>query len=111
LPNGVWTRTFTHGWIAVNPTAATRTVTPPPGLVPPGSPRPTPAPAPTTATTPTPTPSTATTTTSAPPTSTPAPAQITLEAADAVILVDPPARVVRRTVTRDGFRVGNLRAS
>lgn len=125
LPNGVWTRTFTHGWIAVNPTAATRTVTPPPGLVPPGSPRPTPTPtpAPTTATTPTTTKtsatstattsstSTSTSTASAPPTSTPAPAQITVEAADAVILVDPPARVVRRTVTRDGFRVGNLRAS
>ncbi|WP_020640649.1 putative glycoside hydrolase family 15 protein [Amycolatopsis balhimycina] len=93
LRNGVWTRTFTHGWIAVNPTASTKTVVPPEGLVKPGSPRPTPTPT--------------TTTTPTSPTSTPAPAPLTLEAADAVILVDPPARVVR-WIVRDEFRVGKL---
>lgn len=32
-PTGVWTRTFTNGWVAVNPTSATTTVAPPAGLV------------------------------------------------------------------------------
>jgi hypothetical protein len=32
-PSGVWTRQFTGGWVAVNPTAATVSVTPPAGLV------------------------------------------------------------------------------
>lgn len=32
-PSGVWTRTFTHGWVAVNPTGAAAAVTPPAGLV------------------------------------------------------------------------------
>ncbi|GAA0231880.1 hypothetical protein GCM10010492_33180 [Saccharothrix mutabilis subsp. mutabilis] len=32
LANGVWTRTFTNGWVAVNPTAKTVKVTPPPGM-------------------------------------------------------------------------------
>lgn len=32
-PTGVWTRTFTNGWVAVNPTSATATVVPPAGLV------------------------------------------------------------------------------
>ncbi|MFI7673850.1 putative glycoside hydrolase family 15 protein [Actinophytocola sp. NPDC049390] len=32
-PSGVWTRRFTGGWVAVNPTAAAVTVTPPAGLV------------------------------------------------------------------------------
>ncbi|OXM56117.1 hypothetical protein CFP71_14910 [Amycolatopsis thailandensis] len=41
-PNGVWTRTFTRGWVAVNPTSATQTVTPPAGLVAAGSPAPRP---------------------------------------------------------------------
>jgi len=31
--NGVWTRRFTRGWVAVNPTAASVRVTPPTGLV------------------------------------------------------------------------------
>jgi hypothetical protein len=33
LPDGVWTRGFTNGWVAVNPTAAAVRVTPPEGLV------------------------------------------------------------------------------
>ncbi|MBB5957078.1 hypothetical protein FHS29_003671 [Saccharothrix tamanrassetensis] len=33
LPNGTWTRKFTNGWVAVNPTATTAHVIPPPGLV------------------------------------------------------------------------------
>lgn len=33
LANGVWTRTFTNGWVAVNPTGAEAQVTPPSGLV------------------------------------------------------------------------------
>lgn len=32
-PNGVWTRQYTGGWVAVNPTSATQRITPPPGLV------------------------------------------------------------------------------
>jgi hypothetical protein len=32
-PNGVWTRQFTGGWVAVNPTSAAVQITPPPGLV------------------------------------------------------------------------------
>lgn len=32
-PNGVWTREFTAGWVVVNPTGTTVTVTPPSGLV------------------------------------------------------------------------------
>jgi Hypothetical glycosyl hydrolase family 15 len=32
-PTGVWTRTFTGGWVAVNPTATAAAVTPPEGLV------------------------------------------------------------------------------
>lgn len=32
-PSGVWTRTFTGGWVAVNPTATSATVKPPEGLV------------------------------------------------------------------------------
>ncbi|MEJ2854269.1 MULTISPECIES: putative glycoside hydrolase family 15 protein [unclassified Saccharothrix] len=32
LPNGVWTRTFTHGWVAVNPTGKAVRVTPPAGM-------------------------------------------------------------------------------
>ncbi|MEV6640572.1 putative glycoside hydrolase family 15 protein [Amycolatopsis sp. NPDC051371] len=67
LPNGVWTRTFSHGWVAVNTTAATQTVTPPEGLVEPGSPPPT----------------------STPTSPSPAPAPITLEAADGIVLVSP----------------------
>jgi hypothetical protein len=31
-PSGVWTREFTSGWVAVNPTGASVTVTPPAGL-------------------------------------------------------------------------------
>ncbi len=71
LPNGVWTRTFSHGWVAVNTTAATQTVTPPEGLVEPGSPPPSPPPA------------------TPPPTPSPTPTPITLEAADGVVLVQP----------------------
>jgi hypothetical protein len=33
LPDGVWTRQFTNGWVAVNPTAAAVRVIPPEGLV------------------------------------------------------------------------------
>ncbi|MFI6099328.1 putative glycoside hydrolase family 15 protein [Lentzea sp. NPDC051213] len=33
LPNGLWTRGFTNGWVVVNPTAKPIQVTPPPGLV------------------------------------------------------------------------------
>lgn len=102
LPNGVWTRTFTHGWIAVNTTAARQTVDPPEGLVVPGAPRPTPTPTPT---------STAPPTSPAPTsTSTAAPAPLTLEAADAAILVDPQQLVKRGTwrISRDEFRVGSL---
>ena len=69
----------------MNTTAATQTVTPPPGLVVPGAGRPAPG--------------------SPDSTSSPAPAALTLPAADAIILVDPPA-----TATQDGFRVGNLLA-
>ncbi|WP_309115709.1 putative glycoside hydrolase family 15 protein [Saccharothrix sp.] len=32
LANGAWTRTFTNGWVAVNPTGKSVKVTPPPGL-------------------------------------------------------------------------------
>jgi hypothetical protein len=32
-PTGVWTRQFTNGWVAVNPTSAAVQVTPPAGLV------------------------------------------------------------------------------
>ncbi|WP_433261932.1 putative glycoside hydrolase family 15 protein [Actinosynnema sp. CS-041913] len=32
LPNGTWTRHFSNGWVAVNPTAKAAVVTPPPGL-------------------------------------------------------------------------------
>jgi putative glycosyl hydrolase-like family 15 (GHL15) protein len=32
-PNGAWTRPFTNGWVAVNPTGATVQLTPPAGLV------------------------------------------------------------------------------
>lgn len=32
-PGGVWTRQFTHGWVAVNPTSVAVRVTPPAGLV------------------------------------------------------------------------------
>ncbi|HET6705640.1 putative glycoside hydrolase family 15 protein [Amycolatopsis sp.] len=99
LPNGVWTRTFTHGWVAVNTTASTQTVVAPEGLVRPDTPTPTP--------TPTPSPST---TASPSPTSTAPPPPLTVEAADAVILVDP-QQVGKRgawRVTRDEFRVGRL---
>ncbi|WP_103350755.1 putative glycoside hydrolase family 15 protein [Amycolatopsis sp. CA-128772] len=113
LPNGVWSRTFTHGWIAVNTTAATQTVTPPPGLVVPGAlaPNRTAAPSPTQPPT---APSSSTPTSPSSPTSptsttTPAPPPLTLEAADAVVLVDPP-RVMSRAwrISRDEFRVGTL---
>ncbi|SFW78127.1 putative glycoside hydrolase family 15 protein [Amycolatopsis australiensis] len=67
LPNGVWTRTFTHGWVAVNTTSATQTVTPPAGLVAPGS-RP-----PATQTSPAPA----------------SPEPVSLEAADGLVLVKP----------------------
>ncbi len=83
LPNGVWTRTFSHGWVAVNTTAATQTVTPPEGLAEPGSPPPT-SPPPTSPTSPSPAPT---------------PAPITLEAADGIVLVSPAkpsASAVRR---------------
>ncbi|WP_434446551.1 putative glycoside hydrolase family 15 protein [Lentzea sp. E54] len=33
LPSGVWTRRFSGGWVAVNPTKLSVLVTPPPGLV------------------------------------------------------------------------------
>ncbi|MBW4721951.1 putative glycoside hydrolase family 15 protein [Saccharothrix sp. SC076] len=33
LPNGTWTRRFTNGWVAVNPTATPARIHPPPGLV------------------------------------------------------------------------------
>ncbi|WP_246257115.1 putative glycoside hydrolase family 15 protein [Amycolatopsis anabasis] len=33
LPNGVWTREFTDGWVAVNPTTTAAPVTPPAGMV------------------------------------------------------------------------------
>ncbi|MGW5743412.1 putative glycoside hydrolase family 15 protein [Amycolatopsis sp. NPDC003861] len=94
LPNGVWSRTFTNGWVAVNPTASSQTVVPPEGLVKPGAP-PTPTSSPTSSPTPT--------TTSAPP-------PLTIEAADAVVLVDPRQLVKRGAwrVTRDEFRVGRL---
>ncbi|WP_410651391.1 putative glycoside hydrolase family 15 protein [Amycolatopsis sp. cmx-4-54] len=74
-PNGVWTRRFTNGWVAVNPTAATQTVTPPEGLVVVG-----PRAAPTF-------PTTASST--APPSSPAPPASISLAAADAVVMVEP----------------------
>jgi hypothetical protein len=32
-PNGVWTRQYTDGWVAVNPTGATQQITPPAGMV------------------------------------------------------------------------------
>ncbi|MEV7097893.1 putative glycoside hydrolase family 15 protein [Amycolatopsis sp. NPDC051045] len=109
LPNGVWTRTFTHGWVAVNTTAATQTVVPPQGLVAPGAPARTLTPA---SATPTSTPSSTPTSTSASatPTSTPAPPPLTLEAADAIVLVDPQQLVTRGVwrITRDEFRVGLL---
>ncbi|MGW4063172.1 putative glycoside hydrolase family 15 protein [Amycolatopsis sp. NPDC004747] len=97
LANGVWTRTFSHGWVAVNPTAATQTVVPPEGLVKPGAP---PSP------TPTPTPTSASPTA----TTTPPPPQLTLEAADAIVLVDPKQLVKRGIwrITRDEFRIGRL---
>ncbi|MEU0534352.1 putative glycoside hydrolase family 15 protein [Amycolatopsis tolypomycina] len=91
LPNGVWTRTFTHGWVAVNTTAATQTVVAPEGLVRPGTPPPTPTPTPTA---------------SPSPTSTAPPPPLTVEAADAVILVDPKQLVKR--VVRDELRIGRL---
>ncbi|MDS0135318.1 MULTISPECIES: putative glycoside hydrolase family 15 protein [unclassified Amycolatopsis] len=96
LPNGVWSRTFTNGWVAVNPTASSQTVVPPEGLVKPGAP---PSPTPTSSPTSAPT-----------ATSTPAPPPLTLEAADAVVLVDPQQLVKRGAwrVTRDEFRVGRL---
>ncbi|MEV6829532.1 putative glycoside hydrolase family 15 protein [Amycolatopsis sp. NPDC051102] len=116
LSNGVWSRTFTHGWIAVNTTASTQTVTPPPGLVLPGLPPPTSTPTPTPTSTPTSTsPSTPTSTstpastsssTSASPTTVP---PLTLEAADAAILVDPPQVMARAwRISRDEFRIGRL---
>ncbi len=77
LPGGVWTRTFTNGWIAVNPTSVTQTVTPPEGLVPVGGPpaRPkTSSPAPVM---------------SPVPSSSPPLATIEVAAADAVIMVEP----------------------
>ncbi|MFB9689020.1 putative glycoside hydrolase family 15 protein [Amycolatopsis plumensis] len=105
LPNGVWTRTFTHGWVAVNPTASTQTVVPPEGLVAPGAPRPTP----------TPTRTSSPTSTSASPTTTTTPAlpALTLEAADATVLVDPQQLAKRGVwrVIRDELRIGRLRAS
>ncbi|WP_033262075.1 putative glycoside hydrolase family 15 protein [Amycolatopsis vancoresmycina] len=105
LSNGVWSRTFTHGWIAVNTTATTQTVTPPPGLTIPGTPTPTSTPTPSpTSTSPTPS-----TSASASPTSTSGPPPLTLAAADAAILVDPPEVMTRAwRVTRDEFRVGTL---
>ncbi|WP_410645557.1 putative glycoside hydrolase family 15 protein [Amycolatopsis sp. lyj-346] len=116
LSNGVWTRTFTHGWVAVNTTASTQTVAPPEGLVKPGAPPPPPTPKPKPTPTPTLTITTASPTTSASatstptPTSTPAPPPLTLEAADAVVLVDPQQLVKRGTwrVIRDEFRIGRL---
>jgi Hypothetical glycosyl hydrolase family 15 len=33
LPNGAWTRGFTNGWVAVNPTGKAAAVTPPEGMV------------------------------------------------------------------------------
>jgi hypothetical protein len=99
LPNGVWTRTFTHGWVAVNTTAKTQTVVPPEGLVAPGAPRPTP----------TPTPTSSSSSTPPTPTSTPAPPPLTVEAADAIILVDPPQVAARAwRISRDEFRAGSL---
>ncbi|MEU3622839.1 hypothetical protein BS329_09380 [Amycolatopsis coloradensis] len=80
-PNGVWTRTFTSGWVAVNPTSSTQTVTPPEGLVPVGSP-----PARTMTSSPA---SETSSVTSAPPSSPPPPATIELAAADAVVMVKP----------------------
>jgi hypothetical protein len=72
LPNGVWTRTFTNGWVAVNPTSATQTVTPPEGLVAANGARAaTTSPAPTTV-----------------PTTVP-PAAVELEAADGLVMVKP----------------------
>jgi hypothetical protein len=32
-PSGIWTRTFTNGWVAVNPTSEAKAVIPPEGLV------------------------------------------------------------------------------
>ncbi|WP_409461649.1 putative glycoside hydrolase family 15 protein [Amycolatopsis sp. GA6-003] len=69
LANGVWTRTFTNGWVAVNPTSATQTVTPPPGLVAAGEQR--------------------QSTPSASPTSSAPPAPVRLAAADGLVLVKP----------------------
>lgn len=99
LPNGVWSRTFTHGWIAVNTTASTQTITPPPGLVIPGAPPPT---------TPSSSPSPSSST-SASPTSASGPPPLTLAAADAAILVDPPQVMARAwRITRDELRIGRL---
>lgn len=33
LPSGVWTRQYTNGWVAVNPTGQAAQVAPPPGMV------------------------------------------------------------------------------
>ncbi|MFI9452717.1 putative glycoside hydrolase family 15 protein [Amycolatopsis sp. NPDC052450] len=78
-PNGVWTRTFTGGWVAVNPTSATQTVTPPEGLVVAGT-----RTAPTSSVPPSSSPP------SSLPSSSPArPAPITLAAADGVVMVKP----------------------
>ncbi|KZB81049.1 putative glycoside hydrolase family 15 protein [Amycolatopsis regifaucium] len=77
-PNGVWTRTFTSGWVAVNPTSKTQTVTPPEGLVPVGSPVIRSGNSPT-----------APNTASVPPSSPSPPAVIELAAADAVVMVRP----------------------
>jgi cell division septation protein DedD len=108
LANGVWTRTFTHGWVAVNTTASTQTVVPPEGLVTPRAPAPTATPTPTRTTPPTRT--SAPTSTPASPTSTPAPPPLTLQAADAVVLVDPQQLVKRGIwrITRDELRIGRL---
>ncbi len=73
LPDGVWTRTFTNGWVAVNPTSATQTVTPPAGLVAAGAP----------ARARTSPPSTD------PPSSPPPPVSIELAAADGLVMVKP----------------------
>ncbi|WP_410571258.1 putative glycoside hydrolase family 15 protein [Amycolatopsis sp. cmx-4-61] len=107
LPNGVWSRTFSHGWVAVNTTASAQTVVPPDGLVAPGAPAQFLTRSSTPSATPTASPTSPSTTT---PTSTPAPPPLTIEAADAVILVDPQQLVKRGTwrITRDELRIGRL---
>jgi hypothetical protein len=82
-PNGVWTRTFTNGWVAVNTTSVTQTVTPPPGLVDAAA-----ASRVRIATT-TPAPTAPTTTPAPVPSSSPPPVPVELEAADGLVMVKP----------------------